>query len=173
MRFAMGRHEHASVCGGTLLLDLSLRAEGKTGSRSAWEEAEQWYERGLQLSRDIQVRSEEMMFLRQLGTLTASTGKHSQGDKYFHRALELAQLLQDRSAYSFLRGASAPETLVAQAATLGTRALALTNFMTLAGVVRFQAACAQHDIQPIVGVELAFQEPPIFGVSPKPPTSSS
>jgi DNA polymerase III alpha subunit len=27
--------------------------------------------------------------------------------------------------------------------------------MTLAGIVRFQAACAAHAIQPIVGVELA------------------
>src|SRR5690349_21772140 len=53
------------------------------------------------------------------------------------------------SAFSFLRGASSPEALVARAAALGMRALALTDYMTLAGVVRFQAACAAHAIQPI------------------------
>jgi error-prone DNA polymerase len=71
------------------------------------------------------------------------------------------------SAFSFLRGASSPEALVAQAAALGMRALALTDHMTLAGVVRFQAACAAHDIQPIIGVELAVAEP-VFGNSPRP-----
>ncbi len=69
------------------------------------------------------------------------------------------------SAFSFLRGASSPEALVARAASLGMRALALTDHMTLAGVVRFQAACATHAIQPIVGVELAVAEP-VFGLTP-------
>jgi error-prone DNA polymerase len=75
------------------------------------------------------------------------------------------------SAFSFLRGASSPEALVAQAASLGMRALALTDHMTLAGVVRFQAACAAHAIQPIVGVELAVAEP-VFGLSPRPSSLS-
>ena len=71
------------------------------------------------------------------------------------------------SAFSFLRGASSPEALVARAASLGMRALALTDHMTLAGVVRFQAACAAHAIQPIIGVELAVAEP-VFGLTPRP-----
>lgn len=71
------------------------------------------------------------------------------------------------SAFSFLRGASSPEALVARAAALGMRALALTDHMTLAGVVRFQAACAAHAIQPIIGVELAVAEP-VFGLTPRP-----
>src|SRR5262249_58737614 len=64
------------------------------------------------------------------------------------------------SAFSFLRGASTPEALVARAAALGMRALALTDYMSLAGVVRFQAACAQYGIQPIVGPQPAVAEPP-------------
>jgi error-prone DNA polymerase len=52
------------------------------------------------------------------------------------------------------------------------RALALTDHMTLAGVVRFQAACAAHAIQPIVGVELAVAEP-VFGLTPRPTHPSS
>src|SRR5579884_254951 len=41
-------------------------------------------------------------------------------------------------------------------------ALALTDYMTLAGVVRFQAACAECGIQAIVGAELAVADP-VFG----------
>ncbi len=66
------------------------------------------------------------------------------------------------SAFSFLRAGSSIEALVAQATELGMPALALTDFMTLAGVVRFQAACAAHGIQAIVGAELAVADP-IFG----------
>jgi error-prone DNA polymerase len=75
--------------------------------------------------------------------------------------------LHTASAFSFLRGATSPEALVARAASLGMRALALTDHMTLAGVVRFQAACAAHAIQPIVGVEMAIAES-VFGISPHP-----
>jgi error-prone DNA polymerase len=71
------------------------------------------------------------------------------------------------SAFSFLRGASLPETLVARAGALGMPALALTDYMSLAGVVRFQAACARHGIQPIVGVELAVADP-VFGAPARP-----
>jgi DNA polymerase-3 subunit alpha len=46
-------------------------------------------------------------------------------------------------------------------------ALALTDFMTLAGVVRFQAACAEHGIRPIIGCELAVADPQ-FGDLPTP-----
>ena len=75
--------------------------------------------------------------------------------------------LHAASAFSFLRGASSPETLVARAASLGMPALALTDHMTLAGVVRFQAACAVYNLAPIIGVELAVAEP-VFGLPPHP-----
>jgi DNA polymerase III subunit alpha len=63
--------------------------------------------------------------------------------------------LHASSAYSFLRSGSSVEALVARAAELGMPALALTDHMTLAGVVRFQAACAEHGVRPIVGCELS------------------
>jgi error-prone DNA polymerase len=70
--------------------------------------------------------------------------------------------LHAHSAFSFLRAGSAVEALVARAAELGMPALALTDTMTLASVVRFQAACAAHGIQPILGCEVAVADP-IFG----------
>ena len=66
------------------------------------------------------------------------------------------------SAFSFLRGASVPETLAARAAALGMPALALTDHMTLAGIVRHQAACADLGLRAIAGVELAVADP-VFG----------
>src|SRR5215467_12085280 len=75
--------------------------------------------------------------------------------------------LHTASAFSFLRSACSPETLVARAAAQGMPALALTDHMSLAGVVRFQAACAHHGIQPIVGVEFDVAEP-VFGAGARP-----
>ena len=70
--------------------------------------------------------------------------------------------LHARSAFSLLRAGSTPENLAARAAEVGLPALALTDFMTLAGVVRFQAACVQYGIEGIIGAELAIADP-IFG----------
>jgi error-prone DNA polymerase len=75
--------------------------------------------------------------------------------------------LHARSVFSFLRAGSSVETLVAQAAALGMPALALTDYMTLAGVVHFQSACAAHGIRPILGAELAIADP-IFGDAARP-----
>jgi len=46
-------------------------------------------------------------------------------------------------------------------------ALALTDYMTLAGIVRFQAACAEHGVRPVIGCELAVADPQ-FGDLPAP-----
>ena len=70
--------------------------------------------------------------------------------------------LHVHSAFSLLRAGSSVEALVARAADIGVHALALTDFMTLAGVVRFQAACAQYDVAGLVGAELAIADP-VFG----------
>jgi error-prone DNA polymerase len=75
--------------------------------------------------------------------------------------------LHASSAYSFLRAGGSVEALVARAADLDMPALALTDHMTLAGVVRFQAACAEHCVRPIVGCELAVADPQ-FGDLPTP-----
>src|SRR5271169_1598245 len=58
------------------------------------------------------------------------------------------------SNFSFLRGASQPEELVAQAKRLGYRALALTDECSLAGVVRAHVAAKRHELPLIVGTEL-------------------
>ncbi len=58
------------------------------------------------------------------------------------------------SNFSFLRGASQPEELVAQAKCLGYRALALTDECSLAGVVRAHLAAKQYELPLIIGTEL-------------------
>jgi error-prone DNA polymerase len=58
------------------------------------------------------------------------------------------------SNFSFLRGASQPEELVAQAKWLGYRALALTDECSLAGIVRAHTAAKEHGLALIVGAEL-------------------
>lgn len=57
------------------------------------------------------------------------------------------------SNFTFLRGASHPEELVARAAELGYHSLALTDECSLAGVVRAHAAARQHDLHLIIGSE--------------------
>jgi DNA-directed DNA polymerase III PolC len=58
------------------------------------------------------------------------------------------------SNFSFLRGASQPEELVAQAKTLSYRALALTDECSLAGVVRAHLAAKELELPLIIGSEL-------------------
>ncbi len=58
------------------------------------------------------------------------------------------------SNFSFLRGASQPEELIAQAKRLDYRAVALTDECSLAGVVRAHVAAKQHGLPLIIGTEL-------------------
>ncbi|MGH2450613.1 MAG: DNA polymerase III subunit alpha, partial [Candidatus Limnocylindria bacterium] len=62
--------------------------------------------------------------------------------------------LHTHSAYSFLDGASEPETLVDAAAEHGMDALALTDTNGLYGAVRFWNAARERGIKPIFGCEL-------------------
>ena len=68
--------------------------------------------------------------------------------------------LQTTSNFSFLRGASHPEELVARAAEKKLRAIAITDRNTLAGVVRAHLAARETDIQLIVGARLDFTDAP-------------
>ncbi|WP_446811811.1 error-prone DNA polymerase [Methylomonas sp. 2BW1-5-20] len=61
------------------------------------------------------------------------------------------------SNFSFLRGASHPEELVAEAARLGYQALALTDECSLAGVVRAHLAARKHVIKLIIGSEFVLE----------------
>jgi DNA-directed DNA polymerase III PolC len=58
------------------------------------------------------------------------------------------------SNFSFLRGASQPEELIAQAKALNYSALALTDECTLAGVVRAHVAAKELGLPLIIGTEL-------------------
>jgi DNA-directed DNA polymerase III PolC len=62
--------------------------------------------------------------------------------------------LHTLSNFSFLRGASQPEELIAQAKRLNYRGLALTDECSLAGVVRAHVAAKQHGLPLIIGTEL-------------------
>lgn len=66
------------------------------------------------------------------------------------------------SHYSFLRAASSPAELVAQAAALGYRAIALTDECSLAGVVKAWKASQDHPVQVICGSEFHCDEFGLF-----------
>src|SRR5215510_6613960 len=62
--------------------------------------------------------------------------------------------LHTASAFSFLQGASLPETLVDRAAELGYAALALLDRDGVYGAPRFHKAAKAAGIKPIIGAEL-------------------
>ena len=67
--------------------------------------------------------------------------------------------LHCHTPFSFRAAGSSIEALVAQAKDLGMPALAITDTMTLAGVVRFHRACQAAGIRPITGCELVIRHP--------------
>ncbi|MCG6969775.1 MAG: error-prone DNA polymerase [Gammaproteobacteria bacterium] len=62
------------------------------------------------------------------------------------------------SNFTFLRGASHPEELIAQAAELGYKALAITDECSLAGVVRAHIAAKEYGLALVVGAEFRLQD---------------
>jgi DNA polymerase III alpha subunit len=62
--------------------------------------------------------------------------------------------LHVKSDYSIGYGTASVDELVAKAAALGYRAVALTDLENLYGQVRFHRQCRLHGIRPITGVEL-------------------
>jgi len=62
------------------------------------------------------------------------------------------------SNFSFLRGASHPEELVARAHELGYSALAITDECSLAGVVRAHMAAREHGLKLVIGSELRLED---------------
>ena len=62
------------------------------------------------------------------------------------------------SNFSFLRGASHPEELVARAAELGYAALALTDECSFAGAVRAHLAAQEAGIKLVVGTEIVLAD---------------
>jgi error-prone DNA polymerase len=68
--------------------------------------------------------------------------------------------LQVTSNFTFLRGASHPEELVAQAAEYGYAAIAITDRNTFAGIVRAYTAAKKMGIRVIVGCRLDLLDGP-------------
>lgn len=68
--------------------------------------------------------------------------------------------LQVTSNFSFLRGGSHPEELVAQAHALGLSAIAITDHNTLAGVVRAHVAAREVGMRLIIGARLDLEDAP-------------
>ena len=66
--------------------------------------------------------------------------------------------LQASSNFSFLRGASHPDKLVARAAELGRGAIAIADRNTLAGVVRAHVAAKAAGIKLVIGSRLDFAD---------------
>ena len=62
------------------------------------------------------------------------------------------------SNFTLLTGASHPEEYIAQAASKGLSAIAITDTNTFAGIVRAHAEARDHDIQYIVGVRLVLED---------------
>ena len=73
--------------------------------------------------------------------------------------------LHASSAFSFLDGASSPETLVERAAALDYPAIALLDRDGLYGVPRFHKAALAAGIKPIIGSEITIRS---NGASPQP-----
>lgn len=72
--------------------------------------------------------------------------------------------LHGRSAFSFLRGASLPETMVATAAANGIEGLALLDRMGLYGAPRLSAVARASGIRPHFGAELLMEDSTVLPV---------
>lgn len=73
------------------------------------------------------------------------------GDGFVH--------LHVASGYSMRYGTATPRQLVERAAAWGQPALALTDRDGLYGAVKFVRACMEHDVAPVLGVDLAVEPP--------------
>ncbi|RYZ23025.1 MAG: DNA polymerase III subunit alpha, partial [Chitinophagaceae bacterium] len=74
--------------------------------------------------------------------------------------------LQTTTNFTFLRGGSHPEELVAHAAELGYDAIGITDRNTLAGVVRAHAAGRKHEVRILPGCRLDLLDGPSLLVYP-------
>ncbi|WP_347042537.1 error-prone DNA polymerase [Brachybacterium nesterenkovii] len=81
-------------------------------------------------------------------------------DSYAPRVDVAYAELHAHSHFSFLDGASSPEDMVAEAARLGLRAIALTDHDGFPGAVRFARAAREHGIDAVYGAELTLGTEP-------------
>ncbi len=76
--------------------------------------------------------------------------------------------LHTSSAFSFLRGASLPETLIERAAALGYPAIALLDRDGVYGAPRFHQAAKAAGLRAIIGAELTITQPPHHAIAQSP-----
>ncbi len=94
----------------------------------------------------------------------------------YHAPVRYAEL-HAVSAFSFLRGASEPETLVERAAALGIGALAVTDRNGVYGAPRLWRAARAVGVKPLFGAEIRLEgplppgDPPLAPVLPGTPAS--
>ena len=69
--------------------------------------------------------------------------------------------LTTHSAFSLQEGLATPGELAKAAQANGMTALGLTDHNLLTGVIQFVTACKAVDIQPIVGLEIDFNDGPV------------
>jgi error-prone DNA polymerase len=92
----------------------------------------------------------------------SGTGQPRAADQW-HPHPDYAELCVT-SNFTFLTGASHPDEFVVQAASLGYRAIAVTDTLTLAGVVRAHVAAKGVGIPFILGSRLRFTDAPGLSV---------
>src|SRR5438105_13967537 len=68
--------------------------------------------------------------------------------------------LDVKTNFSFLRGASHPDELIYRAAELGYRAIAVTDYNSLAGVVRAHDAAKKVGLKLLIGARLVLTDAP-------------
>ena len=69
--------------------------------------------------------------------------------------------LHARSWYSFRRGGSSPDALVKQALENGDEAVAVTDYMSVAGCVPLQAAARATGLHSVIGAEVNLERQPL------------
>ncbi len=69
--------------------------------------------------------------------------------------------LHSKSWYSFRRGGSSPDALVQQALENGQTAIALTDYMSTAGVIPFQVAARAKGLHSVIGAEVVVDGYPL------------
>lgn len=65
--------------------------------------------------------------------------------------------LHTRSHFSFGRGISSPAQLIVRAHALGQPAIALTDWLSVSGVVQFQQAARAAGIHAVIGSEIPLE----------------
>ena len=75
--------------------------------------------------------------------------------------------LHTSSAFSFLRAASSPETIIERAAMLGYPAVALLDRDGVSGAPRFHKAALAAGLRPLIGAELTVETSRESGVGKK------